>query len=149
MDQGFELFLNWQTAILCLGIYLLTYSVRKTIEVLWQGSAKNRIYSELLLPLGPIGNGVIIAIVAKQFPWPEPITHSTSARIMYGAIAGLASGWFYNRFRAFLKSKGFSTSVSPPPGPGTSVFPPMPKQDPLPKAPVESEEDKDIPPTVP
>lgn len=135
MDQGFDIFLNWQTVILCLGIYLLTYSIRKTVEVLWQGASKNRIYSELLLPLGPIANGTIIALVAKKFPWPDQVVHSLSARVMYGAIAGLASGWFYNRFRAFLKSKGISTSISPPSDPGASLFPPIPKQDPPPKDP--------------
>jgi len=146
MDSvGFEIFLNWQTGVLCLGIYLMTYTIRKVVEVSWLGAMGNRFYREIFLPLGPIANGVLISFISKKFPWPEQVSHSTSARVMYAAIAGLASGWFYQRFRSFLKSKGFSTSIAPPSGPG-AVPPVVPKQDPPPK--IADPKMSDPPPTV-
>ena len=104
----FSLFLSWQTALLCLGIYLLTYVIRTVMEAI----AKSRgldtqlrgsiVWNELVLPIGPIFNGALIAFFAKKFPWPEVVASSLSARMMYGAVAGVACGWFYARFRALV-----------------------------------------------
>jgi hypothetical protein len=149
MDKGFEIFLNWQTAVLCLGIYLFTHTIRRIVEVSWPGVKTNRYYREVFLPAGPIGNGLLLAFVAKKFPWPEPLAYSLSARLMYGAICGLASGWFYTRFRSFLKSKAAGVpSISPPSGPDVPNLE-VPKPGPLPNLsndpPALAEDDKTPP----
>lgn len=110
LDKGFEVFLNWQTALFCLAIYFATYVVRTIVE----GSVKNvkvkgtrafKLWTEVFLPLGPFGTGMLIALLAKKFPWPMPISDAMSAKIMYGLVCGGASGFIYSRFRAFIRVK--------------------------------------------
>lgn len=110
LDTGFEIFLNWQTALFCLGIYFITYIVRTVIEatvkpVKVPGSTAYNLWRELFLPLGPFGTGVLFAMFAKHFPWPMPVTDSLSVKVMYGLVCGGASGWSYARFRAWAKIK--------------------------------------------
>jgi len=109
LDKGFEIFLNWQTALFCLGIYFITYVVRLFVEALVpgakvKGTTSHRLWTELFLPLGPYGTGMIIALFAKKFPWPMPVTDVLSVKIMYGLVCGGASGWIYGRFRGFMKT---------------------------------------------
>lgn len=111
LDKGFEVFINWQTAVFCLGIYFATYVVRTIVEaavpnVKVKGTRAFKLWSEAFLPLGPFGTGMLIALLAKKFPWPMPISDAMSAKLMYGLICGGASGWMYGRFRAFARVKG-------------------------------------------
>lgn len=106
LQHGFEIFVNWQTAVFCLGIYFTTYIVRTIIEavvpkVKVSGSKTYNLWTELFLPLGPFGTGALIALFAKKFPWPMPVTDSMSVKIFYGLICGGMSGWFYSRVRAW------------------------------------------------
>jgi hypothetical protein len=110
-DKAFEIFATWQTALFCLGVYMLTYVVRTIVEAFWKGAKQNVLWNELGLHLGPIGTGLIIALVAKKFPWPEPLGESGAARMFYGLICGGASGWVYGRFRAWLNIAADSQSA--------------------------------------
>jgi len=107
-DQAFQVFMSWQTAVLCLGIYVITYVIRTVVEFALPNARKSKWWTELFLPLGPIGTGAILAILAVKFPWPvivEGAAHAAlSARLMYGMICGLASGWAYNRLRSWMKA---------------------------------------------
>jgi hypothetical protein len=108
-DQAFDAFVNWQTLIFCLGIYFTTYVVRTVVEVFWARSKKapltdSKLWTELVLPVGPIVFGGLLALVGKKFPWPIPALSATAmGRIFYGAICGGVSGWVYSRLRAWLK----------------------------------------------
>jgi hypothetical protein len=104
LDKIFEAFVNAQTVVLCLGIYLMTYVIRKVVEGFWKGAKENRIWREVWLPLGPIVNGGALGVFAKQFVWPTAIGASMSGRIMYGAICGVFSALVYSRIRSFVQS---------------------------------------------
>jgi len=136
LDKGFEIFLNWQTALFCLGIYFITYVVRLFVEALVpgvkvKGTTSHRLWTELFLPLGPYGTGMIIALFAKKFPWPMPVTDAMSVKIMYGLVCGGASGWFYGRFRAFMKITA-ENKLGPAPAP--AELPPAPEAGAVPDA---------------
>ncbi len=100
-----------QALLLCLGIFMLTYGIRKVVETAWAGAKTNKWWTEVFLPMGPVGTGVILAFVAKSYAWPDLVQDPWS-RAFYGGACGMASGWVYNRFRSILKA--WSTSpVSP------------------------------------
>lgn len=108
LQVGFEIFANWQTVVFCLGVYLLTYFIRTCVEAPAKHNPKmaslvaSWVWQELWLPLGPIGTGLVLALLSKKFPWPMPLAESMSAKAMYGAICGLACGWMYARVRAWF-----------------------------------------------
>lgn len=127
LDKGFEIFANWQTIVFALGIYLITYVSRTVIEHLWKGWKQNRFYTELFLHLSPIITGGVVALFAKKFPWPMPISDSASARIFYGAILGMFCGVIYGRVRAWI---GGNTAINVPlPGGNAVELPPAPPED--------------------
>ena len=111
LDKGFEVFVNWQTAIFCLTIYFAMYIFRTVIEAIpaskvkIKGTISYHLWNEVFLPLGPFGTGVLIALLAKKFPWPMPVADIRSAKVMYGLVCGGGSGWFYGRFRAWARVK--------------------------------------------
>jgi hypothetical protein len=123
LDKGLEIFINWQTFVFCLGIYFATQIVRTLVEafvpnVKVKGTKTYHAWNEAFLPLGPFGTGMLIALLAKKFPWPMPIADAMSAKLMYGLICGGASGFMYGRFRAFIRirteSKDDGTAIADP-----------------------------------
>lgn len=104
LDTVFNAFINVQTVIICLSVYLMTYVIRKIVEGAWKGAKANRIWREVWLPIGPIVNGGLIGVMAKTFVWPTVVDTSLSGRIMYGAICGVFSALFYSRVRSFIQS---------------------------------------------
>jgi hypothetical protein len=115
-DSIFEVFICWQTAVLCLGVFLITFAIRRPIEVGWTGAKKNKWWNEVALPLAPIVIGALLGALSKKFPWPTPVSGSGWARAMYGATCGLSCGWVYTRFRSIIKtwSGGGSTPAPKP-----------------------------------
>lgn len=117
----FDTFINWQTAVLCLGIALTMMVVRTLVEIFWVNAKKNIYYAELFLGLGPILLGTIIGAFAHMFPWPVPgISVSLVARCMYGGICGMASGWVYGRFKSWVKA----TTTTPEETSSENILPP-------------------------
>lgn len=124
MDQNtasvetiWEVFVNPQTVVFVLCIYIMTYAIRRVVKVAWKGSEASHLYTEVLLPLAPIGNGMILAWLVKQASFfPATFGDSMTSKMMYGAVAGLFSGWAYSRIRSFVKSKlgGSDDSIPPP-----------------------------------
>lgn len=104
LDKIFETFVNPQTIIVCLAIYLATYVIRKIVEGAWKNATDNRLWREVWLPIGPIVNGALIGLFAKTFVWPEFIGTSAAGRIMYGAICGVFSALIYGRIRSWVQS---------------------------------------------
>jgi hypothetical protein len=102
-DKAFDAFVNWQTLVFCLGIYIVTFFLRTLVEVLFPTVKVKPVWTELFVPFGPIGTGILLAFADKKFPWPMPLAESTLAKVFYGGICGMASGWIYARFRAWLK----------------------------------------------
>lgn len=102
-DNGLQVFGNWQTICVGLTIYIMTAAVRRIVEIAWKNAGQSKWWYEVLLPLGPIGNGILLAVGMRKFPWPEPIAGSFSARVMYAMICGLFCGWLYARVRGFMR----------------------------------------------
>lgn len=100
----FSVFVNWNTMMLCLGIYLTTYAIRTVTEALWKGAKTNKAWNEIFLPLGPIGTGMLFGLAAQKFPLPLPIADSVMAKMIYGALCGLSSAWVYSRFRSWVRA---------------------------------------------
>lgn len=104
LEDGLAVFTNWQTVAVGLTIYVMTGAIRRVVETGWKGAKSNKWWYEVLLPLGPIGNGILLAMFVKQFPWPEPVAESTSSRVMYALVCGLFCGWLYGRVRGFFRN---------------------------------------------
>ena len=128
MDKIFEAFVNAQTVLLCLGIYIMTMVIRKVVEGFLPAAKENRIWREVWLPLGPIFNGGALGILAKTFVWPTLVNGSLSGRIMYGAICGVFSALVYSRIRSFVQSapaKKGGKPLAPSSTANTPSLPPM------------------------
>ena len=103
LDKGFAVFFSSQTILFCLGVFMVTFAIRRVVETGWVGAKTNKWWTEVFLPLGPIATGVILAFAAKTYTWPDVIKDPWS-RAFYGGACGMASGWVYTRFRAILKA---------------------------------------------
>jgi hypothetical protein len=148
-DEALSVFVNWQTITFCLGIYIITYFLRIGVEYFWKGAKTSTFWSEVALPFGPIGTGLLIAMISRKFPWPMPIADTVLGKAFYGMICGLASGWVYTRFRSWLKvaadknDSGFASRIlgkaplpsserpTDPPAAPHAALPPAPVEDPL------------------
>lgn len=113
IDSGLEIFANWQTVALGLTIYVMTAAVRRVIETSRPTVKQNKWWREVFLPLGPVGNGIILAVVVRGFPWPEQVAGSLSSRVMYALVCGLGCGWLYGRFRGVMKKDSHPNDVVP------------------------------------
>lgn len=139
LDKGLEVFANWQTLMLGLSIYVMSFGTRRVVETGWVGAKKNKWWTEVLLPMTPIGCGVLLAFIAQQFPWPLPVNGSFSARAMYGVFCGMSCGWLYSRVRGYVNAgkaeKAEKSGMEKPP----SIPPPSePKsEEPVPAQPEE------------
>ena len=106
---GYEVLANWQTLLLCMGIFVLAYIVRLVIQGIWKDWQKGRIYNNLVLHILPIVIGFCLAF-AKRFPWPTQIAGSFWARTLYCMVCGMVCGWVYARVRSFVQMNVFANS---------------------------------------
>jgi hypothetical protein len=108
LDDIFNAFVNPQTILICLVVYVMTFAIRTAVEALWKSASHNLLWNELFLPLGPIANGALLGLAAKTFVWPEVAGGSLAGRMMYGAVCGLFSAFVYGRARSFAEAKASS-----------------------------------------
>jgi hypothetical protein len=104
MDEPLSLFLSAQTLLLCLGTYVVTFVVRRIVEAFRPTVKANHYYRELFLPLGPIANGALLALILPTW-MPELVATSVAGVMLYGAIAGLFSAFLYTRIRSWVRAK--------------------------------------------
>ena len=127
LDNGFDVFTTWQTIALGLTIYVMTAAIRRVVETGKPEIRKNKWWRNVWLPLGPVTNGIFLALFLKSFPWPPAVVQSTSTRIMYALVCGVVCGWLYDRIRTFFRTGvaagggGGSNSVFPPPQPAGTL----------------------------
>jgi len=95
--------LFWPSLLFCLGIHVITYVIRKIFEGIWPKIKERTIWRELALPICPILVGLAFALMAHKYPWPSLVAGAISARVLYGVVCGVFSGWVYARFRSYLK----------------------------------------------
>ena len=104
MEDVFSTFFSAQTLLLCLGIYVLVFVLRKITEAAWPALKEHRWHRELMLPLMPIFVGALLGIV--MIAWtPEAVGTTPGARGLYGAICGTFSSLVYGRFKSWIKSR--------------------------------------------
>jgi hypothetical protein len=124
MDDVFQVFFSAQTILLCLGVYVVTFMVRRVVETVWPKVKFNRYWREIFVPIGPIVNGGLLVLVMTTWVFPEVVGESVSGRVVYGAVCGLFSAFMYNRVRAWLKSKTGSVEGESD-APSMDSLPPM------------------------
>jgi hypothetical protein len=110
MDTVFQALVSWQFVLFCLGIAAVTFVLRKAIEFFvldnpkMPGTRASKFWNEFLLPVFPVVFGCLVGLFAKQYPYPDSLT-STSSHLTFGLVAGLFSGLVYRVAKAFLASK--------------------------------------------
>lgn len=109
MDLSLQILTCWQFVLFTLGIAGLTWVVRIIVEFFLSKDSvpmnkTSKIWTELLLPIGPVITGALLGILFQQYPYPEGIV-STSARAFFGLVAGLFSGLAYKIIKGMLNKK--------------------------------------------
>lgn len=103
MDNAFAVFTTLQTVALGLTAYVLTAILRRVLETGNPHLLANRWWRNVLLPLAPVANAILLAVFLRDFPWPEAVATSVSTRIMYALVCGIVCGWVYSRVRKFIR----------------------------------------------
>lgn len=112
MDNVLQALLSWQFVFFALAIAAMTFVVKKVVEFaidspnIPTGNAtkESRFWREVVLPISPVLIGAVAGFFADMYPFPEGI-ESTSARIMFGMVAGLLSGLLFRVIKGALASK--------------------------------------------
>lgn len=99
--------INWESFLLCMGCYLLTFFIRTIVENLWNVK-NNKYWNEIFLPLAPIVMGGIMGMGAHLLLIELPLASSLLARILLGATCGAFSGALYARIKSAISTFGES-----------------------------------------
>ena len=101
MNFGIERFANWQTALFCLGVYIIVQGLRALFETIIKTLKTNYYWNDLALPWSPVLLGLGIAMLCKYYPFPDGIV-SLSARCLYGMVCGFVSTTVYRNVAAAI-----------------------------------------------
>jgi uncharacterized membrane protein YedE/YeeE len=109
MDTVLQAFISWQFIFFCLACAAITFVARTIIEYVLDNpnvpaSKHSKFWKDLFLPLLPIFFGPMGAWLASGFPYPDGLGNS-SARVVFGLVAGFLSGIVYRIVKSFLVSK--------------------------------------------
>jgi hypothetical protein len=108
MDTMLQALLSWQFLLFCLAIAAIVFVLRTIAEYVmknWAFAAReSSLWNDLLLPILPVLLGTGLAFFVKKYPYPEGLM-SISGRMIWGLVAGLASGLVYRLFKTFLMGK--------------------------------------------
>lgn len=115
MDLSFSILTSWQFILFSLAIAGLTYITRTIVEYFLAKPSvpldkTSKIWTELLLPVGPVITGAVLGLLLQQYPYPEGIV-SSSGRAFFGLVAGLFSGLFYKIIKGMLHKKAEETKI--------------------------------------
>lgn len=121
-------FLNIQFILFALGIAMVIFVIRTTIEYIAADLHKEMalIWTNLILPILPIILGAIFSYFIKDFSVPDGLT-SSGGRILFGAVAGGLSTVMFQVIKGLLTAKITTTvnTYAPPP------YPTAPQQAPV------------------
>lgn len=85
----------------CLMVWVLVWFQRKIIKLAWKKAEESKVYRELLLPMGPVFTGGIMAALIANYPYPDSV-EGFWGRLAFGIVAGLASAHVYKMAKPFL-----------------------------------------------
>jgi uncharacterized membrane protein len=103
MDQIFLELFTLSNFVFCVFVWILVWFQRKLVERIWKNAKNNAYWRSFFLPLGPIGTGGILAVITS-YPFPE-IFATTSSKMIFGAVLGLASAHIYKMFKELFNKK--------------------------------------------
>lgn len=73
----------------------------------WPDLVKSKLWTEVFVPAGPLGTGMIMALILEEYPYPE-MFGSGDARLIFGLGCGLLSGFVWRvvkkNFGEYLKN---------------------------------------------
>jgi len=105
--------------VLCVVIYILVEFQRRIFQLFFSkflpsmlksGTWQNKLWSEILLPSGAPGTGMIFTWLVTSYPYPEMFANSLTNRIIWGIFAGFFSGHVYRMTKQIFK--GYLSGLS-------------------------------------
>lgn len=109
---------NWGgTFLFCLGIYVVTFVLRRSVEWKWPGvKGKHTFWEDVALPTLPAGLGVLAAAATSSYPYPS-LVQGLWARVFFGGVCGFFSAWVYKVAKgvakAVLAKQGVTVEATP------------------------------------
>jgi hypothetical protein len=100
------MFISWQFAVMSVGIYAILQAVVRTpVESRWPYLKTSEWWRGFGLVTLPIVFGILVGVIAKKFPMPNQAQWeaSRSFRCLFGAIAGMFSGWVYSLAKTLIR----------------------------------------------
>ena len=83
------------TLLFVVGIYVLCLLFRNLAERAIPRLTTAYVWNKIVLMFVPPVLGLVVALFATEYPYPEPIK-AKSARMMFGLACGFASTWGYD-----------------------------------------------------
>lgn len=106
-------FLTIPMLIFCVVIYVLVQIQRTSLEMILPTVKTSKLWTDLFLPIGPCGTGVILATIFKTYPFPAIMANSWSNRSALGIFCGIFSGYIYKLVKAWIVKKTPETKSEP------------------------------------
>ena len=125
----------WWMVLFVFGIIFVIFFFRKVVEGIFPKLRDVPVYRERFLPLLPLVLGATVALLSKNYTYPEGVAPWPFIRGLYGFVLGGASGWIFKIVRAKVKTTyGVDIDLSNPPPGGVevNVNVKIPPQDPPP-----------------
>ncbi|SRR5260221_10860729 len=102
--SAFASLFSWNFLLFSLGIFVMTYIVRTIFEYSFKKFTASSFWTAICLALMPPVFGGLTGLFAKSYAYPGEL-HSTFERVIFGAVAGLLSGWIYKIAKDLVKSR--------------------------------------------
>lgn len=105
--------------VLCVVIYVLVEFQRRILELIFSkflpsmlksGKWQHKLWSDILLPSGAPGTGMLFTWLIDSYPYPDLFAGSVSNRIIWGIFAGFFSGYVYRIVKQVFK--GYLDKIS-------------------------------------
>jgi hypothetical protein len=104
MDNGISALLSWQFLMFSIGVFTIVWIIRTIVEYIFPKADGSKFWEKLALPIMPPIVGIIAALIAKHYPYPDSIT-TVSGRIFFGMVTGILSGLAYQLVKGNLADK--------------------------------------------
>lgn len=103
----------------CLGVFFLTFIIRRFVEGYLAGFAKRNQWQKVWLPSLPTVFGGLAAGIMSKYPFLDTLP-TWGTRVMYGCVAGGLCSFMYKVVQAVIVARlgvKIGESSAPPPGP--------------------------------